>query len=171
MDINVDFGCACEKKTTARTFMCANHGPRHLYDDLESYVTGYGYCTIHRDYCDIRDLLPADLLVAGLPCHPYTKARQKSDPTSKRRGATCERHRQRRGPEAEHKHGSSLIEGDFDQLKCGSRVFPECRPFTPALWRHVCYTLHYAKTAANRFDSPLFLLSPGVFFMLMPLTR
>jgi site-specific DNA-cytosine methylase len=75
-----------DKKKSAQTYVMANHMPQHMFKSSEEHIAGEGYCLVHRGQCSIAPSPPCDLLVAGLPCHPFTKMRHKSSTKQGRKG-------------------------------------------------------------------------------------
>lgn len=105
--IGVRFEClgAAEKKKMAQAFALENHREHlpHLYTDNSSFAAGEGKCILHDRVCRV-DRRRADLMIAGLPCQPFSRFRPRS-------GATP-----RTGPASEHPSFESVFGGFFDYV-------------------------------------------------------
>jgi site-specific DNA-cytosine methylase len=70
----VKCNAASDRKTSARKFICENHEYTHLLSCADDHALGQGDCSIHGCFCQLGEM---DLVVAGLPCHPFTRIRNK----------------------------------------------------------------------------------------------
>jgi hypothetical protein len=79
----VDYILASDSKTSSQKYIMANHKPEHMYRLASEHVQGGGWCLVHRQNCYVTRR--PDVLVAGLPCPPWARNRDKTK-VSKRRG-------------------------------------------------------------------------------------
>jgi site-specific DNA-cytosine methylase len=85
----IDFNVASDRKRTARSFTASQHSYRHIIGSATEHAEGI--CTS----CDLHvgercKLSAPDVVVSGLPCHPFTKLRNKTPGGSGRTGLTHE---------------------------------------------------------------------------------
>jgi site-specific DNA-cytosine methylase len=97
--LDVDMVAASDRKATARAFVCQNHGFRHVFSEMSSHREGSGICSKHSSQfrpqaCTLDDAKDrsVDLLVAGIPCHPFTHLRQQNAGSQSRRKGRPEDH-------------------------------------------------------------------------------
>lgn len=83
LGLHLQIACVSEKKRSAQQYILANHSVGHLYASVEEHIAGSGRCLVHRDRCTSRAAV--DIVVAGLPCQPFTSAREQNDQATSRR--------------------------------------------------------------------------------------
>ena len=90
--MGIDYRCLgmADTKKASQKWIQARWGSQihHLFVDNQAYISaGGGKCLLHGGKCS-PDRVSPDVLVAGLPCRPFTTSRQKSGKTSKTGCAT-----------------------------------------------------------------------------------
>ena len=80
--MGLTFTCvaASDRKKSAQKFIRANHDFTHVFVDAVAHAAGTGTCVGHPSFasceCSIGNRR-SDLVIAGIPCHPFTKLRNK----------------------------------------------------------------------------------------------
>lgn len=71
---------ASDRKKSAQKFIRANHDFTHVFVDAVAHAAGTGTCVAHPSFatceCSVGNRR-SDLVIAGIPCHPFTKLRNK----------------------------------------------------------------------------------------------
>ena len=82
LNMNIDFVAASDLKKHSRKFLDANHSYQHIFCSAFDHVGGKGVCEVHstaarQAVCSIPHH-KADLVVAGLPCPPFSRLRSRT---------------------------------------------------------------------------------------------
>lgn len=84
--LDVELNVASDYKRAAREFAQANHSFKHVVSSAEDHAYSQAKkCDVHQTSCGLPNQV--DLLVTGLPCHPFSKQRHKVPGSGGRTGA------------------------------------------------------------------------------------
>ena len=98
LGLGVNLIAASDCKSTAQKFVKQNLGYKHMFKDVGAHIEGKGVCAIHSsEFCQQTCTTAAedrhyDLVMAGIPCHPFTHIRQKTSGATSRRKGSAEEH-------------------------------------------------------------------------------
>ena len=91
--MNVTLTAASDRKPAACKFIQQHHGYQHIFTDAKDHIAASGVCFQHsrcgrKQVCTLTpEEKKVDFMVAGIPCHPFTRMRQRSDPAHCRKGS------------------------------------------------------------------------------------
>lgn len=97
LQMNIKLTAASDRKPAACKFIHQNHDYQHIFTDADAHIAGSGECFLHSKCGRKRNCTltaaerQVDLVVAGIPCHPFTHMRQRSaSSSSARKGVPSE---------------------------------------------------------------------------------